>query len=404
MRVAFALPALAAGLSPLPALAQNQTQAPAAPVALQEQAPRWDVESVRELLDAIQGAKAEGLDPRDYDPEPLRQAMAAGPGPRLDALATDRFRHLARDYTQGHVGPEDRLSWFIPGPTLSDEAADTLMARALAERRIGPILAELLPTDARYLRLRAALAAAPPKDAATLQTIRVNMERWRWLPRTLGARRIEVNVPSYTLTYLNDGKTVSTHKVIVGKPSTPTPQFSTTATGMILNPWWEIPKSIVAESVGRLTRTRPAVARARGYVWGNGAYRQRPGPNNSLGQVKMVMPNPFNVYIHDTPAKTLFARPVRALSHGCIRTESPFDLMALLLEGQAGRTRADIDRVIASGETDKVELTARTPVYVLYFTAEADASGKLVTYPDIYDRDSVVAAELVDRGALDYVG
>jgi murein L,D-transpeptidase YcbB/YkuD len=388
VRVAYALLAVAAGLSPLPAFAQ---------------APRWDAESARELLDAIQGAQAEGLDPRDYSPEPLLEAAKAGPGPALDAAATERFRHLARDYTQGHVGPEDRLSWFIAGPTLSDEAADALMTRALAERRIGPVLAELLPTDARYLRLRAALSSSS-KDPAALQTIRVNMERWRWLPRALGARRIEVNAPSYTLTLTSDGRIVSTHKVIVGKPSTPTPQFSAVATGMILNPWWEIPESIVAESVGALVRTRPAVARARGYVWSNGSYRQRPGPNNSLGQVKMIMPNPFNVYIHDTPSKTLFARPVRALSHGCIRTEAPFDLAAALLAGQPGWARADIDRAVASGDTFKVSLPKPTPVYVLYFTAEVDASGKLVVYPDIYGRDAVVAAELTDRGALDYVG
>src|SRR5438128_1556700 len=131
MRVAFACLALLGGMSSVAALAQTQ-------------ASRWDLESARELLDAIQGARAEGLDPRDYDPEPLHQAMLSGPGPQLDALATERFRHLARDYTQGHVGPEDRLSWFIAGPSLSAEAAETLMTRALAERRIGPILVEQL--------------------------------------------------------------------------------------------------------------------------------------------------------------------------------------------------------------------------------------------------------------------
>lgn len=374
------------------------------PLAAQEQAFHWTPQAAGELLEAIEAARKEGLDPRDYEPEGLRQAMRSGPGAALDAAAAQRFVHLARDYTQGHVGAEDRLSWFIAGPNLTKAAAGTLMERALGGERVGPVLAALLPTDPRYLKLRAALSATSPGDTKRLQAIRVNMERWRWLPRTLGTRRLEVNVPSYSVTFYDDGRAVATHRVIAGKPSTPTPQFSATVTGMIVNPWWEVPRSIVAESVGKLIRTQPATARARGYVWSNGAVRQRPGPTNSLGQIKLVMPNPFSVYLHDTPSKTLFRRPVRALSHGCVRTENPFDLAALLLAGQSGRNRSDLDRLLASGQTEKIDLAGPMPMYIVYFTAEVDKDGKLVTYPDIYDRDDVVAAELVDHGALDFAG
>ena len=374
----------------------------AAPTQAQDSAAQWDKDSVSELLAAIEGARAEGLDPRDYDPEPLRQALAAGQTARYRQLASDRFRHLARDYTQGHVGPEDRIGWHIVGPRLSALDVDALMARALAERRISPLLAQLLPVDPRYLQLRRALAAT--QDPAKVQTIRVNMERWRWLPRTLDASRLEANVPSYMLTYSVEGRTLAIHRVIVGKPGSPTPQFSATVTGVILNPWWNIPASIVRESVGALIRTRPQVARARGYVWSGASVRQRPGPGNSLGQMKLVMPNPFSVYIHDTPSKALFARPARALSHGCVRTEHPFDLTSALLAGQPGGLQAEIDAIIAAGETKKLEIARPIPVYMLYFTAEADATGKLVTYPDIYERDAVVAAELIDRGALGDAG
>lgn len=374
----------------------------AAPAHAQDAPARWDGESVRELLAAIEGARAEGLDPRDYDPEPLRRALADGQAAQLDQLASDRFRHLARDYTEGHVGPADRIGWHIDGPRLSALEADALMARAIAERRIGPLLSQLLPVDPRYLALRKALATA--SEPAKVQTIRVNMERWRWLPRTLGASRLEINVPAYSLTYSIDGKQVAQHRVIVGKPATPTPQFGATVTGVILNPWWDIPASIVRESVGALIRNRPQVARARGYVWSGSSVRQRPGPGNALGQMKLVMPNPFSVYVHDTPSKPLFERAARALSHGCVRAEHPFDLAWALLAGQPGGTRADVDAILAGGETTKLELTRPIPVYMLYFTAWVDATGKLVTYPDIYDRDAVVAAELVDRGALDGAG
>ena len=177
MRVAFACLAIAAGLS-------------TSPLAAQAQPPRWTVAAVNELLDAISAARAEGLDPRDYEPDGLRRALGAGAGPALDAAASERFIHLARDYTQGHVGPEDRLSWFIAGPSLSQAAAEALMERALGRERIRPVLAELLPSDSRYLRLRAALAKTSAGDAKRLQASRVNMERWRWVPRALGARRL----------------------------------------------------------------------------------------------------------------------------------------------------------------------------------------------------------------------
>jgi murein L,D-transpeptidase YcbB/YkuD len=365
------------------------------------QAPTWTVETATQLLRAVEDAGADGLDPRDYAPGPLKAAIAAGDAEALQSAAGTSYRRLAHDLVQGHVGAEQRRAWHIPAPAAEPGAIDTHMARALADGRIRAFLETLLPRDPQYRALKAALAATPPADRARIETLRVNLERWRWLPRDLGARHLLVNVPGYTLTVVENGRLSAVHRVIVGKPRTPTPQFAATVSGAIVNPWWEIPQSIVAESVGALVRTRPAVATARGYRWstdegGHLRVRQAPGDGNSLGRVKLVMPNPFSIFIHDTPAKALFARPVRAFSHGCIRTENPLDLAARL----AGRKRAELDAIVASGETTQIDVP-RLPVYVVYLTATADPDGKVSVLPDLYGRDDPVAAELADREAAD---
>lgn len=362
-------------------------------------APAWSRETAGELLREIAAIGADGLDPRDYAPDRLALALRGDDPALLQAAASDSYRRLARDLVQGHVAAEQRIAWHIAAPAAEAAAIDTHMARALGDGRIGAFLDALRPRHPHYRALKAALAATPPADAARIETLKVNLERWRWLPRDLGARHLLVNVPSYTLTLVANGEPVATHRVIVGKATTPTPQFQATVTGAIVNPWWEIPPSIVAESVGALVARRPAVARARGYVWTHDAaghlrVRQSPGDANALGRVKLVMPNPFSVFIHDTPTKSLFARPVRAFSHGCIRTENPLALAAEL----SGRPRADIDAAVATGETRTIDVPP-LPVYVVYFTATADAAGQVTLHADPYRRDERVAAGLSDAQA-----
>src|SRR3546814_10465439 len=111
-------------------------------------------------------------------------------------------------------------------------------------------------------------------------------------------------------------------QVIVGKTKTPKPVFAAQVTGVTFNPWWEIPESIVAESVGKLVRTRPAEAARRGYVVQDGRYRQRPGPQNAFGRMKLLLPNQYSTYLHDNPTQSLFERDVRAFSHGCVDRKS----------------------------------------------------------------------------------
>ena len=358
---------------------------------------QWTPADVQALLAYVEQVGAEGLDPTDYDPAKLRAAIASGDA---GAVATDTFLHLATDLRQGHVRGGYRIAWHIPDPPIDKAGQLAMLQQALSAHAVRETLNGLLPATPEYSALRDALAKAPPKDRATRLALRANLERWRWMPRDPGPRYLLVNVAGFELELVENGKVVDRHKLIVGKTSTPTPQFATMATGLILNPWWDVPASIVAESVGRLVRTNPAGARAKGYVWGGGGIRQAPGPGNSLGQMKLVMPNPFTVYIHDTPSKPLFDESVRAFSHGCIRTQDPFGLAERLLAGVPGWDRARIDQVVASRVSTKVDLAQSIPVYVAYFTAAADASGAVKLHPDIYGRDKAVVAELTDREVM----
>jgi murein L,D-transpeptidase YcbB/YkuD len=242
-----------------------------------------------------------------------------------------------------------------------------------------------------YWALRA--AQETETDPARLHTLAVNIARWQDMPTDLGSRYLLVNIPAFEVMLWEDGAVTDRRPVIVGTTRTRTPTFSTVVTGVVLNPWWEIPASIVAESVGALVRNRPATARARGYVVENGRYRQRPGPGNALGQMKLVMPNPHSIGLHDTPSQALFARDVRAFSHGCVRVSDAVGFATTLLERDSGWTRERVDAVLGTGRTRTVELVQPLPIYVAYFTAAPSATGEIEYYPDIYRRDpSVIAA------------
>ena len=377
---------LAAILGSVPSRSEAQMVSP----------PEWIRADAEELLGFIDQIAKEGLDPADYDPSRLRAAISSGNAAALNVLATSTFFHLATDLRQGHVRGNYRIAWHIPDPPIDRAGQQALLAQALAAHRVRDALASLLPVHPDYVALKAALAATPLQDRAAIERMRANLERWRWMPHDLGRRYMFVNVAAFELQLVEDGKTVSRHRLVVGKTSTPTPQFSTRATGLILNPWWDVPQSIIAESVGRLVRTNPAAARQRGYVWSRGNVRQRPGPGNALGQMKLVMPNPFTVYIHDTPSKALFEEKVRAFSHGCIRTQDPFGLAALLLSSNPGWDRPAMERVVASRVSTKIDFTQSLPVYVAYFTAATDTSGAVVAYPDIYGRDRAIVSQLTD--------
>jgi murein L,D-transpeptidase YcbB/YkuD len=346
----------------------------------QQHAPHWSGANIDILerwavtapLDALPQVSTAALD----------NAMTAGDEPAVDQRATELALRLARMHLLGCATANERKGWNIVDADKSIEL-EPLLRQSLAAGTLDAFFASLMPRNPDYAALRTAYATE--KDPARRTTIARNMERWRWMPRTLGDDHVLVNAAAFEAQIWRDGAKVGTWKVIVGKKSTPTPIFNATITGVTLNPWWEVPASIVRESVGALVRKSPATARARGYVWGAGKYRQRPGPNNSLGQMKLAMPNRFSVYMHDTPSKNLFDQDVRAFSHGCIRTQDAIGYAATLLDGV--KTRQEVDAIVASGQTTTVNLAKPLPIYVAYFTAVGGGGGGATILPDIYGRD-----------------
>jgi len=369
-----------------------------AAVAAAAQEPRhWDREVAGTLLAYIEHIDRHGLDPADYDPASLERAIGSDDSQALERQATRTFGEVAMDLAIGHVRPGRRGRYYIQPNTLAPSDVALLIDRAIEARSVTHVLEALAPQNREYDALRAALAGLEPGASEQRRKLEASLERWRWLPRALGERHVFINIPEYRLRLMDRGGEASSHSVIVGKTSTPTPQFSASVTAVILNPSWHVPQSIVAESVGRLVRNSPATARARGYTWSyaGGGLRvtQQPGPQNALGQMKLEMANPLTVYVHDTPSKDLFEREERTFSHGCIRTQNPLDLAAALL-ADAGWGRTEIDQAVAGRRTQRVALAAAVPIYVVYMTAIARPDGSVSYLDDPYRLDAAIAGEL----------
>ena len=357
------------------------------------QPPLWRVAAAEELLRYIDSIGEEGLEPAAYAPDRLRQALAGGDPAQLNAVASQTFLKLVTDLSGGQVRGDSRVDWHLPDSSFDGNRQQLLLAQA-TQGGVAPLLDALLPTHAQYVGLRAALATTPPEDEARRGLIRANMERWRWMPRDLGARHVIVNVPAFTAALVEDGRVIARHRTVVGARRTPTPQLAATITAVTVNPWWNVPQSIIRELGGRFGGYE--VRRGEG---GTLYVRQPPGPRNALGRLKIEMPNDHAIYLHDTPAQALFSRPVRAFSHGCIRTQAVRDFASHLLAPTGEWDRAAIDRAIAAGQTRSISLAQPIPVYIAYFTAAATTDGNIVTYADIYGRDAPVRQALNRAGA-----
>jgi L,D-transpeptidase YcbB len=391
-------PAAAPTAQPAPAPAP-QAAPPAVAVPTPPPAPVvlppliWQISDVHQLLGYIRSITSEGLDPIDYDPEGLVKALQTGDPVAISAAATDRFNLVSSDLALGHVRGKDRLGWHVVDKDLDEATQRQMLEVALATHRIVPVLQTLLPTHPQYGALKTALSVAKPADTASVNRIKLNMDRWRWLPRDLGQKYIIVNVPAFHATLVENGVTRWKHKAIAGAIKTPTPQLSVLATGVILNPWWEVPPSITKE-----VAYKPGYVALKGKDGKIQRWRQPPGPSNALGQLKFVMYNPYNIYLHDTNARSRFNSQIRALSHGCVRTEHVLDLATQLLGDDNGEwTPEKIAETLASKKTKQANFVKPVPVYIVYFSAAALTDGTIVKYSDLYKRDAKVIAALLDR-------
>ena len=344
----------------------------------------WSHAAVTELQQELATISREGLDPGSYDGAYLAQILATkGESAEMDAAATRVALAVARDYAHGRVDESARVDWHIETAAPDRERLSAGLIQALRTNTLRPWLRGLLPTDPRYAALRAALATTPASDVAMRDRLRINLERWRWMPRSLGSEHIYVNVPSYRLNVVDHGKLVSTYTVVVGKPSTPTPLLTADARSIVVNPWWKVPPSIQRHMKG-----------GNGFVVKDGGQlAQPPGPRNALGKVKIEMPNRFNIYLHDTPSKSLFAAASRAYSHGCIRVKDVDQLAAQLAALDKG-SDAPVKQALAGSATRTLPLQHGRPVYLVYFTADLGRDGKIVALDDPYGRDSQLIASL----------
>ncbi len=232
-----------------------------------------------------------------------------------------------------------------------------------------------------------------------LEQILMNMDRMRWAAEGKEGRLIVVNIPEFKLYGTDKGKKIFDMVVVVGKEGNNTMMFNGDLNQVVFSPHWNVPVSIVKNEI------LPAINKNSNYlasqnmevVSNDGEFpviRQKPGPGNALGKVKFLFPNSFNIYFHDTPSKSLFARDKRAFSHGCIRLKEPEKMANYILSNQPEWTSKEISEAMNSGSEKFVKVKDPIPVVITYYTAWVDESGKLHFREDIYGHDEKLSRKM----------
>ena len=367
--------------------------------------------------------------------ESLHERKVSASLRRLDPLhpdyvalhaALERYRATARGGGWRSVRPGASL-----GPGRESARVADLRARLAAEDDLGPPPADSMRFDEGLRRavLRfqrrygldttgvvnaADIEALDVPASARVRQIELNLERWRWVPDSLGERYLIVNIPEFMLRVVEHDRTVTAMRVVVGKRSWPTPVFSAQVRYIVFNPLWNVPAKIAANEVlGEIqkdpeyltrnnirvyegTERNAAEVDAASIRWGMLSpedlpytFRQDPGPANPVGHVKFMCPNPFNVYLHDTPSTQYFRRIERAFSHGCVRVEKPLVLAEYVLGARPEWDRKGIAAAIDTSSNQAVTVPAPLPVHFFYFTAWVNDQGEVEFRRDIYGIDDL---------------
>ena len=233
-----------------------------------------------------------------------------------------------------------------------------------------------------------------------IKQILINMERCKWLPNETSSDYIVVNIPQYSLYVYTADSLVFNCKVVVGKETNRTMIFKGDMKFVVFSPYWNVPESILKNEIIPAIQRNPNYLNDNNMEWYNGRIRQRPGETNALGRVKFLFPNVFNIYLHDTPSKSLFEFEKRTFSHGCIRISEPMKLAQFLLRKNPSWDEQRITDAMLSGVEKTVKLDKGIPVYVIYLTSFADERGTLNFREDVYGRDEALKEMLFDKKPL----
>ena len=256
--------------------------------------------------------------------------------------------------------------------------------------------------------------------AMRVEQLRINMERWRWLPQDLGRRHILVNIAAQVLEVVEDGEVVLRMRVVVGREYKRTPVFSDTVRYIVLNPNWHVPTSIaVEEMIPKMQEDSTYLERFGMHLLTDGSdpqeidprtvdwssvtpdsfpyrVRQDPGRLNALGRMKFMFPNRYDIYLHDTPARNLFGKAQRDFSHGCIRIEKPIDLAVYAMK-KSRWNREAIEQALDEGTERTIYLPRPIPIHLLYWTAWADEDGTIEFRTDINGVDRALSGALAKK-------
>ncbi|WP_343527648.1 L,D-transpeptidase family protein [Sphingomonas sp.] len=377
-------------------------------------------------LDTADFSKDWGIRPPPYDPLPgfadavRRDRLAAWaaslppPYAGYDALVAglSRYRAMAAaggwsslpasTINFGASGPQvlklrQRLAIEDPSVSTSGATFDEPLLEAVrrAQRRYGLNPAGTVGSQT--------IAMLNVPVAQRIRQIMANMERWRWLPQQLEAKRVQVNIAAAVLTVFDGDNPVMSMKAVTGRPGNETPMLVSSIRSIVLNPPWNVPSSIANKELWPKEKANPGYLKRNGFRvidTGDGGKRlQQASEKSALGRFKFDFPNDFAVYLHDTPAQSGFSKFDRLASHGCVRLEKPAELAALMLKTTPEWQPAAVDAVLASGKTVRATMAEPVAVYLLYWTAFANADGQVGFRDDPYGWDAQLAAKIEARSA-----